>query len=561
MTDGTLTVLDPKEIGVEDGHNPRDEVGDLDGLIASIKTDGLLQPILVRERSSQSIADDSESPRYLVIAGHRRLAAAKKIGLAEIPALVRDLNGSGLRAAIAENVQRANLTAIEEAKAYKRLVDSGLTEKGVAETVGVPPAFVKERLGLLDLPEVAQTAMHEGSLHLFAAPTLTKIAAASPALAADFADWIITNDESTRALADNPAQVFNAYLSTRDDQERGDGPFCIAVSWSEVTSTALLNAGADTGTEEEPNPAWVKLVEQEQETAALAGNYFRGITMSDHAKKKAKAYGGTFTLKGSWGGETTFFADEAFMVDWLTGALKKRASEAKKDLKTHAPKGEAGEPLTVDQIQAAQKEQRAEERAKAQAEAKAARSANLELGAKLATKLDHPKLTTDVAKLLAGVLLRRVEHFGAAVRLTDATLQQVETIGEGEKARTKVTYLEPYEAESVIWDRIAKAKNPETVLGIVLQVLTAVRFADEKELPQSKRQHATVPGASSSFGGGWYGYDDDLVDVERLLTKVAKPSLPQSRLDEIEQAEVTRQQRAADKAERERKRADKIPVA
>lgn len=139
--------------------NPRkrfDEAS-LQDLAASIRAVGVLQPIVVREATPGS---------YELVAGERRWRAAGLAGLAEVPAVLLEGVGTAavLQASIVENVQRADLTADEEARAYKALLESGMTQKQVGELVGVSQSRVAHRLKLLLLPDDVQALLAEGKL-------------------------------------------------------------------------------------------------------------------------------------------------------------------------------------------------------------------------------------------------------------------------------------------------------------------------------------------------------------------------------------------------------------
>lgn len=127
-------------------YQPRENfnIEDLEELIASIKEKGLIQPILVRKTPLG----------YELIAGERRLRAAKSLNIKEIPAIVKDVKeGESLEIALIENIQRQNLNAIEEARAYKHLIEQfNYTQDKVAQTVGKARVSVANILRLLKLP-------------------------------------------------------------------------------------------------------------------------------------------------------------------------------------------------------------------------------------------------------------------------------------------------------------------------------------------------------------------------------------------------------------------------
>jgi ParB family chromosome partitioning protein len=134
---------------------PRKEFGhsSLEDLINSIKEHGIIQPLIVTKKAGG----------YELIAGERRLRAAKMLEFATVPAVVREASeNEKLELAIIENVQRKDLNPIEEAAAYERLLDEfSLTQEEVAKKVGKSRAAVANSLRLLTLPEEVQTAIAE----------------------------------------------------------------------------------------------------------------------------------------------------------------------------------------------------------------------------------------------------------------------------------------------------------------------------------------------------------------------------------------------------------------
>ena len=120
----------------------------LDDLAQSIKTNGIIQPIIVR-----SVGD-----RFQIIAGERRWRAAMKAGLARVPVVIREIaegeRRSLLEVALIENIQRENLNPIEEAQAYRRLSDEfQLKQEDIAAAVGKDRASIANYLRLLKLPD------------------------------------------------------------------------------------------------------------------------------------------------------------------------------------------------------------------------------------------------------------------------------------------------------------------------------------------------------------------------------------------------------------------------
>ena len=131
----------------------------LEELAQSIKINGVVQPILVRK---------TNGGRYQIVAGERRWRAAQRAGLQRIPSVIRDVpDDKMLELALIENIQRQELNAIEEAYAYKRLIETfNLTQETVAQRVGRDRTFVTNYLRLLRLPEDIQLLLEESKLSM-----------------------------------------------------------------------------------------------------------------------------------------------------------------------------------------------------------------------------------------------------------------------------------------------------------------------------------------------------------------------------------------------------------
>jgi len=114
--------------------------------VASIKTHGVIHPLVVCP------ADDNGAWR--LIDGERRYRACPEAGVTEVPVIVRtvDEDAEALDVALVANMERVELTVLEQAKAFQRLLEKGLTRKGVAERVGVSAKLVRDRLQILELP-------------------------------------------------------------------------------------------------------------------------------------------------------------------------------------------------------------------------------------------------------------------------------------------------------------------------------------------------------------------------------------------------------------------------
>ncbi|HUE95240.1 MAG TPA: ParB/RepB/Spo0J family partition protein [Longimicrobiaceae bacterium] len=133
-------------------------------LEVSIRENGLLQPLVVRPAGSQAPA----GAEWELVAGERRLRAVRRLGWSEVPVIVREMDDRTLLVlAIVENVQRAGLSALEEAEGYRQLIEEfGYTQKEVAESVGRERSTIANLLRLLQLPASVQRFVGEGGLSM-----------------------------------------------------------------------------------------------------------------------------------------------------------------------------------------------------------------------------------------------------------------------------------------------------------------------------------------------------------------------------------------------------------
>src|SRR3954471_1882360 len=139
-----LTMVPLAKIKTREGFNPRSDFDEerMAELVESVKRHGIITPL--------TLAPDGDG--FTIIAGERRYRAAQAAKLEQVPAQVRDADGDVLTLAVAENVIRADLTPVEEAEAYRRLVAEHGDSAKVAKLVGRSERLISERLELLRLP-------------------------------------------------------------------------------------------------------------------------------------------------------------------------------------------------------------------------------------------------------------------------------------------------------------------------------------------------------------------------------------------------------------------------
>ena len=170
-----LTEIPIEQIG-PGPFQPRKQIDEsqLNELAQSIKAQGVIQPIVVRERA---IADSHTGVRFEIIAGERRWRATQIAGLENIPAVVRAIADSeAVAVALIENIQRENLNPLEEANAFQRLIiEYEMSHQEVANSVGRARASITNALRLLDLPSSVQELVNKKMLTMGHARALLSI--------------------------------------------------------------------------------------------------------------------------------------------------------------------------------------------------------------------------------------------------------------------------------------------------------------------------------------------------------------------------------------------------
>ncbi|HEY2847616.1 MAG TPA: ParB/RepB/Spo0J family partition protein [Pyrinomonadaceae bacterium] len=189
---------------------PRTRFADenLDELAASIRANGVVQPIVLRRNGD----------RYEIVAGERRWRASQRAELRRIPAVVREVSDEKmLELALVENIQRQELNPIEEAIAYQRLIESlGLTQEAVAERVGKSRNIIATSMRLLKLPGEIQRELEEGLLSAGHGRAL--LMSEDPSVQRTVAQFVIDNGLSVR---ETEKAIKNAKRSPQSIHNKG----------------------------------------------------------------------------------------------------------------------------------------------------------------------------------------------------------------------------------------------------------------------------------------------------------------------------------------------------
>jgi len=500
------------EIEVQEDHNPRTTIDErqLEELTASIRQRGILQPLLLRR--------GPDSNRVLV-AGHRRLAAARAAGLASVPALIRD-SDQALEDALSENIVRQDLDPIEEARALKRTLGKH-SQKALAAKLGKSPGYIRERLRLLSLPEEVQQAVAAGELPLSAAPRLVAIAKVSEPVAEACAALVKAGHAEPHDLEHNPARVVGMIERVKWEGE-GEAPVALA-------------------TYTRRSPDQLPLGEQAEEITrrfdALGGDqhhpvagYRMGFSMHEEVDA-ARAYGCLLEFKAEDGLSTqSFICDAGFVADRCLAQLERMEQSARDQDRHQTTVGDQGATGNGDAGEGIDwKEARRQERERERDEAIAVRGANLELGRQLAERFHKPKLTKDLARLVALLAIDGdAESFAArGLRYVDPKLQDVEVreLKSGER-KHKTTYADRERCGDYLIDRLGRARSAEEVLGVLVQTLIAAHFADEQATVKSHRITFSLPGSYGYHHDGQPASTQARQEIPVLIEKVARPALP-----------------------------------
>ncbi|MDO8695412.1 MAG: ParB/RepB/Spo0J family partition protein [Sheuella sp.] len=223
----------------------RMDEGALAELADSIRSQGIMQPILVRPI-------DAAKGRYEIIAGERRFRAAQLAGLTEVPVLVREVTDQNAAAmALIENIQREDLNPLEEAHGVKRLLDEfGLTHEQAATAIGRSRSATSNLLRLLNLANPVQTMLLAGDIDMGHARALLSVDAATQI---QFANLIIAKRLSVRdtekmvAQADKEPNAKSGQKASKNSTTRDTARMEEALSDQLGTKVTLKVAGKDRG--------------------------------------------------------------------------------------------------------------------------------------------------------------------------------------------------------------------------------------------------------------------------------------------------------------------------
>jgi len=509
-------------------------------LAGSIKLQGMLVPVVVR----------SDGDGFELVAGFHRVAAARALGLTDVPVVVREVDTEDADRAV-ENITRKQLNAYEEAKAVRAMLERGLTEDGAAQALGWPKQRVTARVKILELPERGQQLIGDGVIALAAVDQLRAIGTVAP----DLLEAVIAylddgNAWAAERLAREPGWVLDAALTHTVNGKA----FAAYLHSADAHEIAELRLGKKTE----------QLYAEAEKLHRQLDRYAYGpppVRFTDDDVDQARAAGVLIEFERG----RPIIVDRPLYRELVKTAIKRthdglqaKAEAVAKDKKTTRASKAADDPLTV-----AKRERDAQLREFTDQ----AHGANSDLGHALINSLANVDPTDlDVARFFVYALLgadhdnspytqtgERIARIAAGgIRLVIDELRSdvTKTRKDGTRGRLRYDYgdhRDPQAAVAWLWKFIDGAKTAGELYGRALVVIAAEQHATRLVVPASQRMSATR----------WSSHKDI---AAKALKKLAGPQVPATPT-RLEQA-VKRAHAAYDKAEtaaREQQRSERQP--
>ena len=490
----------------------------VDALAGSIALQGLLVPLVIT-------ADPDQPERWLLVAGFHRLAAARKLGLTAVPAVIREGDTEASDRGI-ENVVRKALSPYEEAVAVAAMLGRGLTEDGAAQALGWPKARVTARIRLLELPERAQQLTGQGVIPLSAVDELRTIGSVSPGLLEVLVQHVDSEDGRwvARELASNPGRALGEAL-------RHSASKVFAAHLDQIRSYDIEQLRLGKKIE-------ALMVEAEKLHKQIT-EYAYGpptIRFSDVEVDQARAAGVLIELDRS----TPIITDRSLYRELCKQAIRRtvedlraRAAELAEQRKAQRAAGRPVDPLAG---------ARRDHGRRIRALAEQAHGVNLDLGRSLMNGLasvDASDIT--VARLMVysalgadwdsspytqtGERISELAARGIRLVIEEFRADVTKTRKDGTRGTLRVDYGDPRKPEKPIawiWKWLDSARSASDLYGRCVVVLAAEQYASRLVVPSSQ-QHPPMR---------WSSHGDR---ARKALAKLAGPHLPAS-LKQLEKA-------------------------
>lgn len=509
-------------------------------LAGSIQLQGILVPLVVRE-----IEDG-----YELVAGFHRIAAARSLGLTEVPVVIRTADSEDADRAV-ENIARKQLNPYEEAKAVSAMLARGFSEEGTAQALGWPKARITARVKILELPERAQQMIGDGAIPLSAVDQLRSIGSVAP----DLLDVLVTyldgeNAWAAERLAREPGWVLDAAMSQNGDRR----VFAAHLDRASAYEIAELRLGKKTD----------QLYAEAEKLHGQIDRYAYGppdVRFTDDDIDRARAAGVLIEFEHG----RPIIVDRAVYRELVRDAIKRTVNElevkvaeaaaAKKSARASSKPATPATPVAL-----AKRERDAQLRELTDQ----AHSVNLDLGHALL----HDLAAVDpsdihVARFFVYALLGadhdgspytqtgdriiRIAAGGVRLMVEDLRTDVTKTRKDGSRGRLRIDYgdhRDPQAAIAWLWKFLDGAKTASELYGRALVVIAAEQHASRLVVSTSQR----TPAARWSSHKGY---------AEKALRKLAGPHLPAS-LTKLERS-VKRAHAAYEQAQADARTSDNKP--
>jgi ParB/RepB/Spo0J family partition protein len=548
--EGLMAITPPASVTVElDRIRVPENVRPLDGehvsaLARSIELQGMLVPIVVCPLDDGAAVVGFD---YELVAGFHRLAAAQKLGLAAVPALVRESAGEQADRAV-ENIARLQLGPVEEAAAVAAMLEKGLSEDGAAQALGWPKARVAARMKLLELPERAQQLIAAGVIALSAVDQLRAIGRVSPRLLDAVIEFIAEGNEwAGERLAREPGWVLDAAL-------RNGARKVFAAHLSQLDTHEIPQLRLGKKTEE--------LLEEAGRLHRQLDRHAYGppaIRFSEQDVDQARAAGVLIEFERS----RPVIVDRALYRELAKAAIKRTVEEARdRAAQAAAEKKRAAKTDAAAAADPVELARRAHQRQLREL-AEQAHGANLDLGAALMNGLaavDPADMTVArffVYALLgpdhdgspytqSGELIAELAVRGIRLLLDESRADVTRTRKDGTRGKLRIDYGDPRQPEKPIawvWRFIDGARTASELYGRALVVIAAEQYASRLVVPASQQFRPKR----------WPSHKDQ---AAKALRKLAGPHLPTT-LKQLEKAVAAAKQehdRAQEQARAQQRR-------
>lgn len=469
-------LIEVDKIDIEDGFNPRTTVDEdkLAKLADSLDGYGIVSAPSVRP---------GEGDRYIVVAGHRRVEAAKLAGVEKIPALIRDgSRADALAASLVENLHQEAMNPIDKAAGIQALAQEWelTTQAEIADKLDIDRGLVGLSLRLLKLPEGVQRHIAAGDIPVDAEPLLREVAKVSPRIAECVCDLGVRKRLDKRDFL----RGFNALLRETADARFPDKPAIIPIRGFKLSQivtdkkkhaelTQRFNACQRIAFYESDDPE-IDFGDAEVDAARAATRLIE-IT-EDH---------------GEWVSTDGLITDAELAADLAALHIERLEKVvADQDAAKAAEKGKAA--ASPEEEAAAKEERKAAYREREEKKGKA-RKRNDKLGRNLLehrTPANRRRFRHSRIMAVAAILLADNPRLaGRGLRLVRSQLQDVEIkkVKKTGGSREKVDYASDEQCAQFLWGLIESSRNGDEALELLIEAILAAILADDLEVPGSKR--------------------------------------------------------------------------